>query len=153
MPAHHHRASPEDSPVGSPLHGAPEPCVTCPYRAEAPSGVWAATEYAKLPDYDAPTWAQPPALFMCHSGDATTTLCRGWVDVHHHRAEADRDLLALRMHADRIDWDTIARPCSTPLLESGSAAAEHGLRDLDHPEADAVVAMAKVQRLRDRRTR
>lgn len=27
-----------------------QPCDTCPYRQDAPSGLWSASEYAKLPD-------------------------------------------------------------------------------------------------------
>lgn len=45
---------------------APQPCASCPYRRDVPSGIWAAEEYAKLPAYDADTPFQPPHLFLCH---------------------------------------------------------------------------------------
>ena len=80
--------------MSEPLIGCqPVPCVTCPYRCDVPSGVWAAEEYAKLPEYDAPTWQQPPALFMCHSHP--DGLCTGWLQSHANREHAF-DLLALR---------------------------------------------------------
>ena len=44
---------------------AKSPCGSCPYRQDVPSGVWAASEYEKLPAYDAPeTFMQPPGLFI-----------------------------------------------------------------------------------------
>ena len=48
---------------------APRPCDSCPYRQDVPSGIWAASEYAKLPAYDAPTCAQSARLFLCHQHD------------------------------------------------------------------------------------
>ena len=45
---------------------AKRPCGSCPYRRDAPSGIWSREEYEKLPEYDKPTAYQPPQVFMCH---------------------------------------------------------------------------------------
>jgi hypothetical protein len=45
---------------------ASNPCGSCPYRRDVPSGVWDAAEYEKLPRYDGPMADQPARLFLCH---------------------------------------------------------------------------------------
>ncbi|QFS94637.1 hypothetical protein FIV07_28080 (plasmid) [Mycobacterium sp. THAF192] len=133
---------------------APQPCRSCPYRRDAPSGVWAAEEYAKLADYDADTALQPPRLFLCHQTDADhprLRLCAGWVGCH------GSDLLALRLAVSRgaIDPADAASAFSytttTPLFDSGTAAAAHGTRDLASPGPGAQQAIDKIRRRRSER--
>lgn len=73
----------------------PRPCQFCPYRRDVPSGVWSEEEYAKLPPYDRPTYAQPTRLFRCHVHDRDSdqaTVCGGWAGCH----DGDH-MLALRI--------------------------------------------------------
>ena len=58
------------------------PCPTCPYRRDVPSGIWDESEYAKLELYDEPTDRRLPqtALFLCHTTPESP--CRGWLTVH-----------------------------------------------------------------------
>ena len=105
------------------------PCSACPYRKDAPSGLWAPTEYAKLPEYDNPTHAQPLGVFMCHDGDRSTDLCRGWLD-----AIDKENNLALRFACGMgsLSPEIIDLPkSSTPCFNSGQEACDHGMRDID----------------------
>lgn len=43
------------------------PCHSCPYRRDVPSGVWATEEYDKLLPYDADTASQPSATVTTSS--------------------------------------------------------------------------------------
>ncbi|WP_067904162.1 DUF6283 family protein [Nocardia vaccinii] len=64
---------------------APRPCSSCPYRRDAPSGVWDAEEYEKLRLYDLDMAFQPPRLFQCHQADfdsGVRRLCAGWAGCH-----------------------------------------------------------------------
>lgn len=129
---------------------APQPCTSCPYRRDVPSGVWAAEEYSKLPAYDADTSLQPPQLFLCHqtSADhARARVCAGWVGCH------GSQLLALRLAASRGILDGtelgINRATSVPLFSSGAAAAAHGHTDIDTP---GVRACAEIEKVAGRRS-
>lgn len=102
------------------------PCSSCPYRRDVPSGIWTAEEYAKLPAYDGPTWAQPAGLFHCHS--AQEQICAGWAGCHDMT-----ESLAARFHARDIDPAVFEYTSPVPLFASGAEAAEHGMRDLDQP--------------------
>lgn len=126
---------------------APAPCASCPYRRDAPSGLWAAEEYAKLVRYDADTAGQPPNLFLCHqtsAGDPRARLCAGWVGCH------GDGLLALRLAAARggIDPDTATEAfrysTTVALFDSGAAAAAHGIRDIAVPGPAAQAAITKI---------
>lgn len=122
---------------------AARPCDSCPYRRDVPSGIWDASEYDKLPAYDAETGEQPTDLFQCHQhdgGDAQARLCAGWVAVHGDQ------LLALRIGiaVGLVDLDVLDYTTPTPLHPSGAAAAAHGKRDLDWPKAAAIRAIHKV---------
>lgn len=138
---------------------AKSPCDYCPYRRDVPSGVWAPSEYAKLPDYDRPTGEQPPGLFMCHKQNTHT--CAGWAGCHGPQGERDRgyDLLALRFAGMfNIPEEVIAAIESyvspVPLFATALEAAEHGLRDVEAVGEEAVAAMDKLdaaRRLRRRR--
>jgi hypothetical protein len=105
------------------------PCAACPYRQDAPSGLWAASEYDKLPPYDGQTWEQPQGLFMCHSGP--DKICAGWAGCHDMENN-----LAVRLAASRgeIELNEVTGYVSpVPLFASGIEAAEHGKRDLEAP--------------------
>jgi hypothetical protein len=131
---------------------APRPCASCPYQLDAPSGVWAASEYAKLPPYDEPTFTQPTALFLCHQhdhGDDRARVCAGWAGCH----DGD-ELLALRMAAmtGEASVETVEAirdyVSPVPLHETGTEAAAHGMRDLHAPGPDARTAIDKISRTR-----
>ena len=112
---------------------AKNPCGSCPYRKDAPSGLWHPDEYAKLPAYDNPTFAQPPAMFGCHQN--TGALCSGWCGTH----DMDENL-ALRIGAASgdisVDDIDAARTYTSPvpLFATGADAAAHGMRDIANPD-------------------
>lgn len=131
---------------------APKPCASCPYRQDAPSGLWAAEEYDKLPRYDADMPFQPVEVFACHQTDRNTPgtrLCAGWVAAH-----GPENLLSLRIaassgHIPAEDmpavWDYTT---SVPVFATGAEAAAHGIRDIDAPGVDAERAISKIIRRR-----
>lgn len=121
----------------------PTPCASCPYRRNAPSGVWHESEYAKLPRYDADTGEQPIAAFRCHHADET--ICAGWLGYGD-----PSQLLAVRigimrgnLHPSCADYVT-----DVPLFDSGAAAAEHGLREIEEPGERAQATIGKLVKLR-----
>lgn len=104
--------------------------------------MWAANEYDKLADYDAPTGLQPTAAFACHA--TPEHLCHGWAVVHSNRGN-DCELLALRI-AEVIADALIEIPEPfVPLFASGTEAAEHGKRDIEHPDEEAIAMAARLQ--------
>lgn len=131
---------------------APNPCGSCPYRKDTPSGVWAAEEYDKLKHYDGDMAYQPVGLFLCHQHDRDSDhsqLCAGWVGCH-----GPDNLLALRlasafgsMTPEEIDA-TMAYTSPVPLFTSGAEAAEHGKRDIDTPSEAAERAIGKITKRR-----
>lgn len=115
-----------------------QPCEACPYRRDVASGVWAASEYDKLPPYDALTWEQPFEGFACHA--TPEFYCHGWAVVHTSRGH-DHDLLALRVaHYE----GEIPEP-PVPLFESGAEAAAHGKRQIKRPSKRARSTVQKLQ--------
>lgn len=122
---------------------AAAPCGTCPYRTDVPSGVWDPTEYAKLPGYDEDTPYQPTQVFLCHQVDGR--ICAGWAGCHDMtRALGVRIALSTGdlpvEHADALmDYTT-----GVELFESGRAAAEHGMREIEHPSHRAIRGIAKI---------
>lgn len=116
------------------------PCGSCPYRRDVPSGVWDASEYAKLIEYDRPTGEQPTGVFLCHQCDGC--LCGGWLQAHDAY-----DLLSLRFAfmqrladpADVLDYTS-----DVPCFDSGAQAATHGLADIDNPGPAALELMRKL---------
>jgi len=94
-----------------------------------PSGIWEQHEYDKLPSYDGPTWAQSPALFMCHQRDGN--LCAGWLACHD-----PRELLALRF-PHKLDPAVYDYTTDVPVFSSGAEARRHGMRDINRPGAKA----------------
>jgi hypothetical protein len=109
-----------------------QPCEACPYRKDVPPGVWVADEYAKLPPYDAETFNQPVAAFMCHATPAF--YCNGWAIVHSGRGH-DRELLALRLHPCEIP------EAKVPMFASGFEAAQHGLKRMTKKSRAAVAKL------------
>lgn len=131
---------------------APRPCPSCPYRKNVPSGIWAASEYRKLSDYDAETPWQPRKLFQCHQVDQSSKqrrICAGWAGCH----DGDH-LLALRLAVSEetispeTHRTTIEYQSPVPLFASGAEAAEHGMRDIKNPSVDALRAQDKILRVR-----
>ena len=126
-----------------------QPCDTCPYRKDAPSGLWAAHEYEKLREYDLPTGEQPPMAFHCHT--SPDFLCNGWAIVHGSQAKRGYEALGLRFAA-AISQSPIEIPEPVvPLFSTGTEAAEHGLRDIQKPKRKAVNAIRKLQKVRARK--
>ncbi len=131
---------------------APRPCDSCPYRRDVPSGMWAESEYRKLPEYDLPTGLQPLKVFRCHQLDRDaphSRVCAGWAGCH------DGDELAALRIAVRDGTMTAEVAVAVrdyvspiPLFASGAQAAEHGLAQLAHPGPHAVAAITKVKRVR-----
>lgn len=126
---------------------APRPCASCPYRRDVPSGVWHPDEYAKLPDYDEPTPFQPTGVFLCHQVNGRA--CAGWAGCHDmthnlaiRLAESTGDITP--DDADELrDYTT-----DVELFATGREAAEHGMRDVEHPTPDAVRTLHKITRRR-----
>jgi hypothetical protein len=127
---------------------APRPCISCPYRLDVPSGVWAREEYLKLARYDQPTAQQDRGVFLCHQQDGR--LCAGWVAVQ------DMDeMLGIRLACamgliSDADLDEI-RDYTTdvPLHESGTRAAGHGLAELLDPDPAARRMICKLTRRKE----
>lgn len=120
---------------------AKNPCGSCPYRQDVPSGIWHESEYTKLPNYDLPTQEQPLGVFGCHQNNGCA--CSGWVAVHDMKNN-----LALRVsfgmgHIDNpdafLDYST-----DVPLFASGQEAADHGMRDILNPDETARKKMRKL---------
>lgn len=122
---------------------AKSPCGSCPYRQDVPSGVWAESEYERLPEYDRPTHEQPVAVFGCHQNDGR--LCAGWVGCHDMDQNLGLRIAAAtrRMSAEDVDA-TLAYVSPVPLFGSGAEAAKHGIRDIDTPGDRAKRTVARL---------
>lgn len=117
------------------------PCGSCPYRRDVPSGIWDASEYAKLPRYDGETGDQivngGVGLFFCHRNDGH--LCAGWLGCHD-----TRHLAALRFNA--VDPSAFDYESPIPLFGSGREAAAHGLSGINDPDERARAIIDKLSR-------
>jgi hypothetical protein len=128
---------------------ATNPCGSCPYRRNVPSGVWDPSEYEKLPPYDNETPFQPGEVFMCHQQDGC--LCAGWVAVHDMR-----NSLGLRMAVvfGQIDpthaYQAMSYTTETPLFSSGQEARDHGMAEVQTPGPRARAVVAKLERKKAR---
>lgn len=122
----------------------PRPCASCPYRRDVPSGVWAAAEYQRLPDWDGGLIEQSQATFRCHQMDGS--LCSGWVA---HRGDPT-ELLAVRIGiaSGHLAPEVADYSTTVPLFGSGREACEHGMRDVDDPGPDAQDMAQKIVRAR-----
>lgn len=128
---------------------ARNPCGSCPYRKDVPSGVWDEEEYAKLPLYDKPLPEQPPSVFMCHQQNGR--LCSGWVACHDMEESMG---LRIAIICDRIVPDDIDPifDYTTPIevFASGAEAAEHGRAEIMAPGEGAGRVIDKLNRKRGR---
>lgn len=108
------------------------PCPSCPYRRDAPSGLWNEAEYAKLPAYDGETGEQALAgalgTFHCHTDP--DLLCAGWVACHDMAENFGLrfEAIATRTPVDPAVYDYQS---PVPVFASGAEAAAHGMRDID----------------------
>lgn len=121
---------------------AANPCRSCPYRRDVPSGLWAIEEYEKLPPYDGETFEQPPGVFMCHQQDGR--LCAGWVGCHDMEQS-----LAIRILGNSNPTVAVAAldyTTTTPLFASGADAAIHGMREIRAPSPAAQRAIDRLKR-------
>lgn len=125
---------------------AKAPCGSCPYRRDAPSALWSADEYAKLPEFDKPTGDQPPYVFMCHQNDGH--LCAGWCGTH----DMEENLgLRMAQSMGKLSQEEAEAAMDyvspVPLWPSGAEAARHGLAEIRRPGA---AARRTIQRLSKR---
>jgi len=65
-------------------------------------------------------------LFDCHQRDRN--LCAGWVGVR-----GAHELLAMRLHADKVHPSVWRYESPVPLFASGQEACDHGKRELVKP--------------------
>jgi len=123
------------------------PCPSCPYRRNCPSGLWDASEYARLIDYDGEIGDQAMAgafgLFACHCTPGQ--LCAGWLG---HRDPSELLAVRLGLVSHRLDPEIVDYRTDVELWRSGAEAAAHGLRDLAEPGAAAREAVRKIMRIR-----
>lgn len=115
---------------------AANPCGSCPYRMDVPSGVWAAEEYDKLPPFDNETPFQPPSVFFCHQ--QTGRLCGGWVACHDMNNSLGLRIASSTGVIPAEDLDGIFDyTTDVPIFASGAEAAEHGKAEIQSPGAKA----------------
>lgn len=129
---------------------AKNPCGTCPYRRDVPSGVWHPDEYAKLGAYDAETAQQPRKMFMCHQINGH--VCGGWAACHDMTHSLAVRLAVIGGH---ITPGTVRAlmyyTTEVPVFPTGQAAADHGTADCDEPSTAASRAINKITARRSRR--
>lgn len=133
----------------APSKPRPRPCASCPYRRNAPSGVWDRTEYAKLPEYDRDMAGQPAAVFHCHQGADSTgahPVCSGWLG---HRDPADLLAVRLGIITGHVDPSCAEYTTQVPLFASGAEAAAHGTAEIETPGAEARAVIGKLVRKRN----
>ena len=124
---------------------ARNPCGSCPYRRDVPSGVWNADEYRKLPGFDGETFEQSPTVFACHQQDGR--LCAGWVAVNDMTRSLGLRMAVLNGMIHEEDVDTIVDYATdVPLFASGAEACEHGLRGIEQPDRAARRTIDKLVR-------
>lgn len=111
---------------------AKSPCGSCPYRQDAPTGLWHHELYAKLPEYDKPMPDQPHLPFGCHQQDGR--LCAGWVGTHNMEQNLALSFALLQGWITPQVFLTCLRYTTTvPLFASGQEACDHGLQDYEDP--------------------
>ena len=125
------------------LPPAPNPCGSCPYRRDVPSGVWARQEYEKLPLYDRETQDQPLGVFLCHQQDGRA--CAGWTAVHDmYNCLGLRMAASMGMIRDQDMPAFLTYSTGVPLFSSGAEAAEHGCAAIDNPGPDSVRVVSNL---------
>lgn len=117
------------------------PCSTCPYRKDVPSGVWAEEEYEKLRGYDDPQTNYN--TFLCHQSPVTgiDAACKGWVMVH-----ANSVAVRLACIIGALDPATCFEEPNVDLYASGNEAADAGEAQIDLPERKALKAINKLKK-------
>lgn len=83
---------------------------------------------------------------MCHQQNGC--LCSGWLACH-----GPTELLALRLHADKVEEDVFDYETDVPVFSSGKEAAMHGLRDIDDPGEKACRTIDTLLRKKQRRAK
>jgi hypothetical protein len=122
---------------------AKNPCGSCPYRQDVPSGVWHAEEYAKLPPFDNDTASQPMGLFLCHQQDGR--ICAGWAGCHDMSRTLSVRLAASMGHLpDGVLDALLDYSTEVPLWSSGAEAAAHGLAEVEAPSREALRKIDKL---------
>ena len=121
------------------------PCASCPFRQNVPSGVWDESEYEKLKEYDGETHEQTSvATFLCHHGDGQ--VCSGWLG---HRDPLDMLAVRIGISLGKLDPSVAEYTTSVPLFETGAAAAEHGMKEIEAPGPKAAETIKKVIKRRN----
>jgi hypothetical protein len=120
------------------------PCASCPYRRSVDSGIWDASEYAKLEQYDGEAHEQTRyTVFFCHQ--TGEEVCAGWLG---HRDPVELIAARVGVMQGTIAPDAMEFTTDVPLFDSGHEAAEHGRRDLENPSEHARQTMSKITRKR-----
>jgi hypothetical protein len=136
---------------------SPTPCPSCPYRRDVPSGIWDRSEYDKLPAYDAETSEQPLAVFLCHQpGEQAQRICSGWAACHDLSHSLSLRFTVIRGELSKEDFIKTLEHGSVvtvPLFESGQAARDHGVRELDRVGERGREMIGKLDRQRQRQQR
>lgn len=131
------------------LPPAPNPCGSCPYRRDVPSGVWHEEEYAKLPGYDRETASQSPDVFLCHQQDGR--LCAGWVACHDMNESLGLRLAVSFGAIEVSDVHAILNYSTpVPIFASGAEAAAHGRAEIRTPGDRAAKTIDKLGRRQSR---
>lgn len=123
---------------------AKNPCGSCPYRCDVPSGVWHPEEYAKLPAYDAETQQQPAGVFFCHQADGR--VCAGWAGTHDMDHNLAVRLAPLNGTLSPEDVEAVVEyTTSVPLFGSGAEAAAHGMKLVRDPDDHARRVISRLE--------
>jgi hypothetical protein len=113
--------------MSDPLVVQKNPCPSCPYRRDCPSGVWSHDEYEKLRRYDDRNAFLP--VFLCHQSNAgPKTACKGWLTVH-----ADSIAVRLAFFAGQVTVEQVNEEPTVKLFTSGRQAANAGQRAIRRP--------------------
>jgi len=120
-------------------------CPTCPYLRATPPGIWDASEYEKLAEYDEQPGQLPVlAAFHCHQENATgqATVCRGWLSVHRGAVAVRLACARGALQASQVQ----ALPEEPQYYATGAEAAAAGLAGVEYPGDDARKKIAGLVR-------
>ena len=119
------------------------PCGSCPYRCDSPSGLWSRDHYELLPEFDKPTHEQPMNPFGCHQNNGH--LCAGWVATHDMEQSLGlRTWLSFKQITIEVVDACLNYSTTVPLFKSGQEAMEHGLREFAEPSERTKKIAAKL---------
>jgi len=127
------------------LHADKRPCSTCPYRRDTAPGIWDASEYERLPDWDEGSTTIQVGLFLCHNSafKEPDVLCRGWLSV-----ASESIAVRLAMADGKIDPDEVYAEVDVPLYDSGQEACDAGLAGVEDPDISARKAIDRLTKKR-----